>query len=96
MAVEGLLYIEVAGRTITRAAGPNIKRIIDQQVRMIDPDVVLKESSFGGFMLKLEWSGIPKDIGKAQSLFSYLRRVLKDYFEAWRFKVNINLIESEE
>jgi len=96
MAIEGKFKIIIAGRTVTRAAGQNIKRIIDQKVKMIDPDAELEERSFAGFKIYLAWTGIPKSIGQAQSLFSYLKRSLKDYFTARRFRISINLVESGE
>jgi len=96
LSIEGTFVVVVGGKTVTRAAGSNIRRILDQQVKLIDPDAVLVERSFAGFNYYFEWSGIPKNIGKAQGLFSYLKRNLKGYFVNFNFTLRIKLVEKGE
>ena len=95
MSIEGTFFIQVVGRSTTRAAGINVKGFIDQRVKMIDPDVELMERNFAGMNFIYEWKGTPFHLDKGQRVLGYLRKSLKSYFIKWKLKIEINLIESE-
>jgi len=95
MSITGNFLIRVEGRASTRAAGLNVKLILDQHVKMIDPDVELLERNFAGMNFIYEWTGIPLQLDQAQMLLAYLKKSMRDYFVGWKIKIEIHLIESE-
>ncbi len=94
LAIEGTFLIRVEGRASTRAAGVNVKGLFDQRVKMIDPDVDLYETNFGGINFVYEWKGIPYNLDKAQMIFGYLKNKMQNYFIGWKINIEIHLIES--
>jgi len=96
LAIEGTFYIKISGVAFTRAAGENMKLLVDQRVKMIDPGAEVKDTNFAGIHYLLEWSGVPLSLDKAQSLFRFMKVTIKKYFDTWTIVINIKLIETGE
>lgn len=94
MAVEGTFVLTISGRSTTRAEGENIRGLINDRVKLIDPDIELNERNFAGLNFIYVWSGIPLYLDKAQMLLGYLKKTMTGRIVGWKFEIEMHLIES--
>lgn len=93
MAVEGVFSLLIKGQMIDRHTSVLLKSVIHSRVKMIDPDALMEERDFGGLMYVFRWTGEPKKIDRAQSLFKFLKENMLRYFIACKFEIKIELYE---
>lgn len=96
MSIEGKFSLRVGGQVRSRALAQSFKMMLDQRVKLIDPEIKITEKDFGGFLYVFTWEGVPKHMEEAQSLLGYLKRSMGGFFIVWKFIIKINFIESEE
>jgi len=91
--IEGTFIIEVRCSPFSRQQAMTFRDIVSRAFSSIDPLFSLTENNFAGILYIFTWSGIPKDIGSAQRLFSFLKHDSKKYLSTYKLSININLLE---
>jgi len=62
---------------------------------MIDHDAQNDVRKFGDIALISEWQAVPKKLGQAQELLTFMKWQMWHYFQAWRINIKLELVEKE-